>query len=180
MRSAFRQVVTSLVVFAFPLIALSALAAAGQQEPLPEHSAAHSKPFLVEFRNAAPGVAYVGSKACAECHGDINQSFMKTDMSRAMSLPSRLKELPGLDHPVTVKHPKANRYYQVYRRGADFFQSEYEPDADGKEVFRDQQKISYIMGSGANGFTCLVRRGDYLFEAPLSYYSRTKELQPAD
>ena len=175
MRSAFRQVVTSLVVFAFPLIALSALIAAGQQEPLPEHSAAHSKPFLVEFRNAAPGVAYVGSKACAECHGDINQSFMKTDMSRAMSLPSKLKELPGLDHPVTVKHPKANRYYQVYRRGADFFQSEYELDADGKEVFRDEQKISYIMGSGANGFTCLVRRGDYLFEAPLSYYSRTKE-----
>src|SRR5204863_3228719 len=94
LRSAFRQVVRSLAVFAFPLIAQSAPTASGQKEPPPEHSAAHSTPFLVEFRNAAPGVAYVGSKACQECHGDINQSFMKTDMSRAMSLPSKLKELP--------------------------------------------------------------------------------------
>jgi hypothetical protein len=130
---------------------------------------------LVQFRNAAPEVGYVGSKACAECHVDIYQTYMKTDMSRAMSLPSKLKELPGLDHPVTVKHPKANRYYQVYRRGTDFYQSEYELDATGKEVWRDEQKISYIMGSGANGFTCLVTRGDFLFEAPLSYFSKTRK-----
>jgi len=132
-------------------------------------------PRLVQFRNAAPGVGYVGSQVCAKCHGEIYRSYMKTDMSRAMSLPGRLKDLPGLDHPVTVKHPKANRYYQVYRRGADLYQSEYELDATGKEVWRDEQKVSYIVGSGANGFTCLVKRSDFLFEAPLSYYSKAKK-----
>ncbi len=129
---------------------------------------------LVQFRNAAPDVAYVGSKACEECHSDIYESYLKTDMGRAMSLPAERKELEGLDAPAKFKHPKANRYYEVYRRGSDLYESEYELDAQGKEVFRDEQKIDYIIGSGANGFSCIVRRGDFFFEAPLSYYSMAK------
>lgn len=176
MRSHFRLTLASLLALVSPGI-LCPLSIRGQQKPGASHTTvAHPSPSsLLSFRNAAPGTDYVGSKACAECHGDIYESYMKTDMSRAMSLPDKLKSFPGLDQPVTVKHPKANRYYQVYRRGADLYQSEFELDADGKEVFRDEQKISYIMGSGANGFSCIVQRGDYLFEAPLSYYSKTKE-----
>jgi len=45
---------------------------------------------------------------------------------------------------------------------------------DGKEVFRDTNKIEWIMGSGANGWSAIVRRGDYLFQAPLSFYSSAK------
>jgi hypothetical protein len=36
-------------------------------------------------------------------------------------------------------------------------------------VLRDDQKVSYVVGSGANGFSFIARRGDFLFEAPLSY-----------
>ncbi len=121
-----------------------------------------------------PGVAYVGSKACAECHPDIYQSYLKTDMGRSMSLPAQRQELQNLTAPVRVKHPKANRYFEVYRRGTDYYETEYELDADEKEVFRDEEKLSYLMGSGANGFTGVVQRGDFLFEAPLSYYSKAR------
>ncbi|HET7842447.1 MAG TPA: hypothetical protein VFM21_12610, partial [Terriglobia bacterium] len=41
-------------------------------------------PGAVQFKNAAPGVVYVGSKTCAECHSDIYESFRKTDMGRSM------------------------------------------------------------------------------------------------
>ena len=117
---------------------------------------------------------YVGSRACAECHLDIYRSYVKTDMGRAMSLPGDGKAFDGLTAPVRVDHPKLHRSYEVYRRGSDLYQSEYELDAEGKEVYRDDRKISYIVGSGANGLGCIVRRGDFLFEAPLSYYSETK------
>ncbi len=40
---------------------------------------------ILEFRNTAPGVAYVGSKACLECHADIYSVYVKTDMGRSMS-----------------------------------------------------------------------------------------------
>ena len=165
-----RRALAALCALGSPVI-FYALPAQGPQK----RRETHPPGGLVQFRNTSPAAAYVGSKACAECHSDIYQSYMKTGMSRAMALPSRFKELQALNHPVTVKHPKANRYYQIYRKGSEIFQSEYELDAEGKEVFRDEQKVSYIMGSGANGFSCIVQRGDYLFEAPLSYYSRTKE-----
>lgn len=135
---------------------------------------ARSAASTVHFKNAAPGVAFVGSKACAECHGDINDAFLKTDMGHTMSLPNEWKGLQALEAPVKVKLPNSNRCYEVYYRDSKLLQAEYELDADGKEVFRDEQEIAYIMGSGANGFTCIVRRGNYLFEAPLSYYAKTQ------
>ena len=128
----------------------------------------------MQFRNAKSDVAYVGSKACAECHADVYQSYSKTDMGRAMSSPGDSKNFDALAAPVKVDNPVTHRSYEVYRRGADLYQSEYELDAEGKEVFRDEQKISYVVGSGVNGFSFIVRRGDFLFEAPLSYYSQVK------
>ncbi len=147
-----------------------ALSAQSSQKP----AATHHANFLGQFKNAAPGVAYVGSKACAECHSDTYESYLRTDMGRAMSLPGDRKELEDLDQRVKVKHPKANRYYEVYRRGSNLYQSEYELNAEGQEVFRDEHKIDYIIGSGSNGFSCIVQRGDFLFEAPLSYYSKAR------
>ena len=90
----------------------------------------------MQFRNAKSGVPYVGSKACAECHADIYQSYRKTDMGRAMSLPGEGKDFAGLAAPVKVDNPKTHRSYEVYRRGTDLYQSEYELDAEGKEVYR--------------------------------------------
>lgn len=147
---------------------LSALPAASARVSQPPDLAA------LQFRNTVPGVAYVGSKVCASCHSQIYTSYARTDMGRSMSLPSERPELQSLAAPVIVKHPKANRYFEVYRRGPDFYEGEYELDAAGKQVFRDEQKLAYIMGSGANGFTGVVRRGDFLFEEPLSYYTKAR------
>lgn len=41
--------------------------------------------------------------------------------------------------------------------------------------FRSSHPLAYAIGSGVNGFSFLVQRGDHLFQAPLSYYSRTKQ-----
>ena len=128
-----------------------------------------------EFRNIGSGVPYVGSKACAECHVDIYRSYLKTDMGRAMSQPADWTHFDGLATTVKVDHPKIHRSYEASRRGADLYESEVELDAEGKEVYRDDRKISYIVGSGMNGLSTLVSRGDFLFEAPLSYYSQSKE-----
>lgn len=159
----------TVLVLLMPIF-LIALPARCRQKP----AAAHSTARLVRFRNALPGVAYVGSKTCAECHPDIYDSFIKTDMGHSMSLPGEWANFGELQAPVRIKHPKANRYYEVYRRGSELYQSEYELDAEGGEIFRDEHKIDYVVGAGANGLTFIVRRGDFLFEAPLSYYSRAK------
>ncbi len=65
--------------------------------------------------------------------------------------------LPGSAHTYTVSH-----------NDSGWVQSESEPG-----VFSMQFPLAYTVGSGTNGLTFLIRRGDYLFQAPLSYYSRT-------
>ncbi len=160
------RVFTGLILFFLPAVR----AAEWAQRAAPARAAARP----VQFRNAVPGVAYVSSRACAECHADIYENYLRTDMGRSMSLASERREVRELQVPIAVKHARANVHYQVYREGADLYQSEYALDADGKKIFRNAHKIEYLIGSGANGFGGIVRRGNFLFEAPLSYYSKAK------
>jgi hypothetical protein len=121
----------------------------------------------------AASLGLVGSKACARCHPSIYESFSRTDMGRSMSeiTPSAIEKLPT---SATIFDPKLNRHFELYVRNGNLYQSEYEANSEGAEVFRETQKLEWIIGSGANGSGAIVRRGDSLFEAPLSYYTKIR------
>ena len=116
--------------------------------------------LAIEFRNS--GAQYVGSKACMPCHKAVYDKFIKTAMGRSMTRP----DARMLAAPVRVANPKSQRDYQVLREGADLFQA----DA-GLGL---QHKLEYAIGSGANGISFAIRRGNHLFQAPLSYYAAAK------
>jgi hypothetical protein len=126
------------------------------------------------YRNTVAGVAYVGSRVCAGCHPKIYQDYIRTAMGRSIAPASSLAQLENLAAVASIFSEKLNRHFEVYCRGSDFYQSEYELDSGMHEVFRTTHKLEYLIGSGVNGYTFLVRRGNYLFEAPLSYYARKK------
>jgi hypothetical protein len=137
-------------------------------------TATSQEPPTIVYKNTNPGVAYVGSKVCAGCHADIYEKYVRTDMGRSMSLANDPAQLERVSNPVTVVADKLHRYFQVFRKDSNLYQSEYELGSDGSEVFRNIQKIEYVIGSGSNGQGYIVQRGDYLLEAPLSYYSKSK------
>ena len=117
---------------------------------------------------------YVGSQVCAECHRAIYSVFSETDMGRSMSTVS--PELLGrFPKSAQVLDTKLNRRFEISVRDGSLFQTDYEIGPDGKDIFRDTQKVEWIIGAGANGFSAIVRRGDILFEAPLSFYSSTQK-----
>jgi hypothetical protein len=124
-------------------------------------------------QNVVAKAGYVGSRVCAKCHSNIHESFVRTDMGRSMSeiAPSLLKKMPT---SASVFDSKLNRHFETYARDGNLYQSESETAADGKEVFRDTRKVEWIIGSGANGSGAIVRRDDYLFEAPLSFYAKVR------
>lgn len=126
------------------------------------------------FRNISPDVGYVGSEVCSGCHSAIYASFIKTDMGRSMSRLGAGEQPVNIPARLTVRDASHNRYYEVFRQGADYFQSEYELAPNGTEVFRNTQKLVYAIGASANGVGYIVRRGSFLLEAPLSYYSKSK------
>src|SRR5713101_1902669 len=114
---------------------------------------------------------YVGSKVCSKCHPSIYESFLRTDMGRSMSeiTPALLERMPI---SANIFDPKLNRHFEVFARDGGLYQGEYENTADGKDMFHETQKLEWIIGSGANGSGAIVRQGDYLFEAPLSFYAK--------
>jgi hypothetical protein len=116
---------------------------------------------------------YAGSQACVQCHRRIYESYAGVAMSHSMSPANQAA--PLVESPVSVFSDKLNRSFQVYRQGGDVYQSEWETDGAGNTVFKTAYKLEFAVGSGVNGYSYAVRRGNYLFEAPLSYYARLKK-----
>lgn len=119
------------------------------------------------FRNTEPNVAYIGSKACAGCHSDVYKKFLSTAMGRSMA--TAVPESRG--SPVLIHSDTLNRYFKVFSDASGIYQTEYEQAGDVK-TFENTHKLSYVIGAGENGKSFAVQRGDYLFQAPLSYYSK--------
>ena len=91
--------------------------------------------------------------------------------------PEFLKTLPLSNS--SYYDAKSNHHFEVHAENGKLYQSEFETgpngQSDGKEVFRSTHEMSWVIGTGENGFGALLRRGDYLFQAPLSYYTRASE-----
>ncbi|GAC1703159.1 MAG: hypothetical protein NVS9B4_10390 [Candidatus Acidiferrum sp.] len=83
--------------------------------------------------------------------------------------PALLQTLPA---KVSIHAPHSPQDIEVFAKDGKLYQSQHETGADGKEIFRDTHEVEWIIGSGANGFGGLVRKGDYLFQAPLSFYTK--------
>ncbi len=123
----------------------------------------------VPSRNTGARVSYTGSKVCAGCHKSIYESYLRTGMGRSMSKP----DTKLLAEPVHVRNEALNREFRIFRDGGSLFQAESEQQ-DGKSIFEAVHKLEYAIGSGENGISFIVRRGDHLFQGPLSYYAATK------
>ncbi len=82
--------------------------------------------------------------------------------------------LPGLPSPVTVFDQDLGQYFEVSRKDGNWYESQYALDASGKDLYRQTLKMDYVVGAGDNGLGFAVQRGHHLFEAPLSYYSKSR------
>ena len=122
------------------------------------------------FRNTAPQVRYVGSDACAGCHRAIYANYRRTAMGRSVTTP----DLALLPRAVRVRSEKLNREYRVFSEGGQLYQAESE-QRNGVILFEAIHKLEYAIGSGENGISFAVRRGNYLFQAPLSFYANIRQ-----
>jgi hypothetical protein len=126
---------------------------------------------------------YVGSSSCSSCHSEIYRHYIQSSMGRSMShvAPSTLTPafLQSLSIPAHSFSEQLDRHFNTFARDGKFYQSEYQTAADGAEIFRDAHEIEWLIGAGINGFGAVVRRDDYLFQAPQSFYSKPKIWGPS-
>ncbi|PYU39265.1 MAG: hypothetical protein DMG54_27450 [Acidobacteria bacterium] len=117
-----------------------------------------------------PG-GFMGSQSCVPCHQTIYDTFAKTSMGRSMT-----RVTPGLLANLVTSgssyDEKLNQHFEVFVREGKLFQSQYAMEAGGNEVFRETHEIQWIIGSASNGFAGVTTNGTYLFQGPLSFYSK--------
>lgn len=127
-----------------------------------------------DYLNTRPGVEYVGDESCRQCHRDRYESFKKTGMGRSMSRPGP-GDL-GASSDLIIPHgEKDNRKYSVYVEGGRVFHQETQFDSNHKPIFTEKHEVAYTVGSGEHGRSYLIRRGDFLFLSPLSFYTAARK-----
>jgi hypothetical protein len=141
---------------------------------LPVAGRGDKHPHPAKQPQSAANSTYVGGAACSRCHAGIANTFAKASMGHSLTAitPDFLKTLPV---SASYYDAKSNHHFEVHSENGALYQSEFETGADGKEVFRSTHELGWIIGTGENGFGALLRRGSYLFQAPLSYYTRAAE-----
>jgi hypothetical protein len=135
-----------------------------------------SRPLIVDspFANTRPEVGYVGDEACARCHAVIAESFRRHPMGRSLAPIDAATADPqgGSNGPVLFA---AGRFeYSIERRGNHVYHVETGRDATGRAVDRNDAEVRFMLGSGYHGASYLINRDGFLFESPMTWYSRER------
>ncbi len=124
--------------------------------------------FTIEASSApikfeADPQGYIGSKACATCHGDVAKTYCKTAMGQASGYTSELRVPTG-----EVSAPKAGATYSI--SGQNHPQLHCRKKMPDGSVLEGTKDLSYYIGSGAHGRGFVFEEAGQPFQAPVAYY----------
>jgi hypothetical protein len=102
---------------------------------------------------------FVGNDACKPCHADVVRRYEATPMARSTA-PIRDTVPAG-----SFRHGASGNDYTIAKNGSVSIRN-------GKTV--EQRQFDFTIGSGAHGFSFLIVRDRYLFQAPIAWYSQQK------
>ncbi|WP_186776000.1 multiheme c-type cytochrome [Rubripirellula reticaptiva] len=117
--------------------------------------------------------AWVGSLACRECHSQRHESYLDSHHSRSLTkIDPKAEQLN-----VTIDHPKSHRRYEVAQRGDSVWHVEKLLESDQETsamppLVLSEFPIQYVMGSAKFAKSYLVADGDFLLQAPLTWYAK--------
>ena len=72
-----------------------------------------------------------------------------------------------------LRFTDGQRTYQIERRDGELIHHEVMFDDDGGVLYDQAESVQYVIGSGVKGHSFLMKRGELLFESPITWYSQT-------
>src|SRR5260370_32593522 len=95
-------------------------------------------------------------------------------MGRGMARAGKDAAIEELGPEAHNPFEKNDYHYRVEKRGEKVYHIEERRDEAGKVVAATECEAAYAVGSGTRGKSYLVRRGDFLFQSPISWFSEKK------
>lgn len=102
---------------------------------------------------------FTGNDACRPCHAAIVRTYQATPMARSTG-PVANNVPPG-----RFKHAASGIEYVIAKDGRV---------TTKRVTTKGVEQFDYVIGSGAAGFSYLISRDRYLFQAPITWYSQKK------
>ena len=124
------------------------------------------------YLNHSDSAKYVGINTCKLCHQDIYNTFIKTGMGKSFDVAS--KEKSSGDYHNSVIHDKIGDYnYMAFWLKDSLQILEYR--LNGKDtVYKRQETVNYIVGSGQHTNSHIQSVNGYLNQMPMTYYTQKK------
>jgi tetratricopeptide (TPR) repeat protein len=131
------------------------------------------------YANTDRSVRYVGSEKCKQCHEEIYQSYMQSEMGRSMYPVSGMPAIEQFPSPI-IRDEQLNFSYQAFTRDGKLYQREFRTHADGSIAHERTVEARYVMGSGNNLRMYFYEEGGMLYQLPLTWYvhKRAFDLSP--
>lgn len=121
------------------------------------------------WENSVPGVQYIGTAKCVECHRDQHASYLKTTHSVA----TVKTDAAGEPAPASFFHEPSLARYEVEHRGSDLLHREIRLDGQGKQLAVTDRAMQLTVGSGQHGRSYLYRVGPFFGQSPVTWYQDT-------
>jgi hypothetical protein len=152
----------------------SPLESRGPTEPQPREAELAPLPLAeVPFKNAAPGVAFVGGEACRACHAEEHASYLATPHSRALAPIAASPRPSGAPAAAEFRHPRTGRDYAVQASDGSARHRETLRDAAGNALLAADWPLAWAIGSGNHTQSYLVQADEWLVESPITWYAST-------
>jgi len=127
------------------------------------------------YLNHNDTVSYVGMEVCGTCHLDKVQTFVHTGMGLSFDSASRSKGSANLNSNHLLHDSIHNFYYYPHWVEDKLYVTEFRlHDAD--TVYKRTEEISYIIGSGQHTNSHLIKKGNFIVQAPFTWYAQKEKL----
>lgn len=124
------------------------------------------------FRNVRPGMGYVGDGRCADCHGEIAETYRRHPMGRSTVPKAQFAGHLPTDQAHNNPFEAFGIQFRVAREDGREFHRQSKLDSDGKPIYDFAHEVDYVVGSGSRGHSYLTVRDGFVFQTPISWFSQ--------
>ena len=127
--------------------------------------------YLEKYKNLNDTVKYVGINSCINCHYEIYSSYIETGMGSSFNYATKAKSFIDKQENKFLHDTHSNYHYYPYLSEDSLRVLEYIKNKKDT-VFKRDEKISYVIGSGHHTNSHLCNFNNYLFQAPFTFYTQ--------
>jgi predicted CXXCH cytochrome family protein len=161
-----------LVGAAFGAWALLSLRAPSRGGPRPQTADDPRISYAGPFHNVHPSVGYTGDQACLPCHAEISAKYQQHPMARALT---PIHELAATEQVEAARHNPFvtdRSRFVVERQDDRVWHRSTRLGPSDQVLFTRAVEVHYAIGSAVHGRSYLTNRGGYLFQTPVSWFTR--------